>query len=68
MKRIMDDEKKALYVKTLLMSGIIITAVTIAKKEKSVGWSYDSNAGVVFDPFYRILPVTLKRPAPYKPF
>ena len=48
MKRIMDDEKKALYVKTLLMSGIIITAVTIAKKEKSVDWSYDSNAGVVF--------------------
>ena len=47
-RKSMDDEKKVLYVKTLLMSGIISTAVTMAKKEKSVGWSYNSNAGVVF--------------------
>jgi hypothetical protein len=47
-RKSMNDEEKVLYVKTLLMSGIISTAVTMAKKEKSVGWSYDSNAGVVF--------------------
>jgi hypothetical protein len=47
-RKSMNDEEKVLYVKTLLMSGIISAAVTMAKKEKSVGWSYDSNAGVVF--------------------
>ena len=47
-RKSMNDEEKVLYVKTLLMSGIISTAVTMAKKEKSVGWSYNSNAGVVF--------------------
>jgi hypothetical protein len=44
----MDDDQKALYVKTLLMAGQLDTAFAMAKKEKSVGWSYHSNAGVVF--------------------
>lgn len=44
----MDDDQKALYVKTLLMAGQLNTAFSMAKKEKSVGWSYHSNAGVVF--------------------
>jgi hypothetical protein len=44
----MDDDQKALYVKTLLMSGQLNNAFAMAKKEKSVGWSYASNAGVVF--------------------
>lgn len=42
------DEEKGLYVKTLLMSGKLATAVSMAKNEKSVGWSYGSSAGVVF--------------------
>jgi hypothetical protein len=46
-KSINDDEKN-LYVKTLLMSGKLTNAFSMAKKEKSVGWSYHSNAGVVF--------------------
>ncbi|MBW2590372.1 MAG: hypothetical protein JRD71_06590, partial [Deltaproteobacteria bacterium] len=44
----MDDDQKALYVKTLLMAGQLDTAFAMAKKEKSVGWSYHSNAGVIF--------------------
>jgi len=44
----MGDDQKALYVKTLLMAGQLDTAFAMAKKEKSVGWSYHSNAGVVF--------------------
>jgi hypothetical protein len=43
-----DDDQKSLYIKTLLMSGKLNSAFAMAKKEKSVGWSYDSNAGVVF--------------------
>jgi tetratricopeptide (TPR) repeat protein len=46
-KSINDDEKN-LYVKILLMSGKLTNAFSMAKKEKSVGWSYHSNAGVVF--------------------
>jgi hypothetical protein len=42
------DEEKCLYVKALLMSGKLSTAVSMAKNEKSVGWSFGSSAGVVF--------------------
>nr|MBC8361823.1 hypothetical protein [Candidatus Desulfatibia profunda] len=44
----MADDQKTLYVKTLLMSGQLHHAFAIAQKEKSVGWSYRNNAGVVF--------------------
>jgi hypothetical protein len=44
----MDDDQKTLYVKALLMAGQLDAAFAMAQKEKSVGWSYYSNAGVVF--------------------
>ncbi|GMQ79861.1 MAG: hypothetical protein BMS9Abin03_306 [Thermodesulfobacteriota bacterium] len=47
-RKSMDDDQKALYIKTILMSGQLDTAFAMVKKEKSVGWSYASNAGVVF--------------------
>lgn len=47
-RKLMDDSEKNLYVKTLLMSGKLNNAFSMVKKEKSVGWSYHSNAGVVF--------------------
>jgi hypothetical protein len=46
--KLMADDQKTLYGKTLLMSGQLNNAFAMAKKEKSVGWSYASNAGVVF--------------------
>ena len=51
----MDDDQKTLYVKTLLMAGQLDTAFAMAKKEKSVGWSYHSNAGVVFGSILSVL-------------
>ncbi len=51
----MDDDQKALYMKTLLMAGQLGTAFAMAKKEKSVGWSYHSNAGVVFGSVLSVL-------------
>ena len=50
-----DDNERILYVKTLLMSGKLDDAVAIAKNEKSVGWSYHSNAGVVFGSVLSVL-------------
>lgn len=47
-RKSIDDDQKALYVKTLLMAGQLDTVFAMTKKEKSVGWSYHSNAGVVF--------------------
>lgn len=44
----LDGDQKILYVKTLLMAGRLQDAFDMAKKEKSVGWSYHSHAGVVF--------------------
>ena len=44
----MDGDLKTLYVKTLLMAGQLDTAFAMTKKDKSVGWSYHNNAGVVF--------------------
>ena len=44
----MDDDQKNLYIKTHLMAGRLHDAFGIAKKDKSVGWSFRSNAGVVF--------------------
>ena len=44
----MDDDQKSLYVKALLVAGHLHDAFDMSKKEKSVGWSYHSNAGVVF--------------------
>jgi hypothetical protein len=36
----MDEDQKSLYIKTLLISGKLNSAFVMAKKEKSVGWSY----------------------------
>lgn len=47
-RKSMDDDEKNLYVKTLLMSGKLENAFRMVKKEKNVGWSYQSSAGVVF--------------------
>jgi len=47
-RKSMDDNEKVLYLKTFLMSGELNEAVGMAKHAKSVGWSYRSNAGVVF--------------------
>ncbi|MFO7556884.1 MAG: hypothetical protein R6W88_16925 [Desulfobacterales bacterium] len=54
-RKSMDDDQKALYVKTLLMAGQLDAAFDTAKKEKSVGWSYHSNAGVVFGSVLSVL-------------
>jgi hypothetical protein len=48
-------EGKQLYTKALLMSGKLRDAVAVAKNEKSVGWSYGSNAGVVFGSVLSVL-------------
>lgn len=47
-RKSMDDDEKNLYVKTLLMSGKLENALNMVKKEKSIGWFYQSSAGVVF--------------------
>jgi len=47
-RRSIDKDEKTLYIRTLLMSGRLNDAFAMVKKEKSVGWSYGSNAGVVF--------------------
>jgi phosphoribosylformylglycinamidine (FGAM) synthase-like enzyme len=54
-RKTMDDDQKTLYVKTSLMAGQLHDAFEIAKKEKSVGWSYHSNAGVVFGSVLSVL-------------
>lgn len=51
----MDGDQKTLYIKILLMAGRLDTAFTISRKEKSVGWSYQSNAGVVFGSVVTVL-------------
>ena len=43
-----NEDKKPLYIRTLLMLGQLKNAVDMVEKEYSVGWSYGSNAGVVF--------------------
>lgn len=43
-----DMDQNALHIKSLLMSGKLNDAYNKVKKDKSVGWSYGSNAGVVF--------------------
>lgn len=48
-------DKKELYVKALLMSGNLKEAVARAKKERSVGWSYGSVAGVAFGSVLSVL-------------
>jgi len=48
-------EEKELYVKALLMSGELSAAVSMAKNEKSVGWSCHSSAGVVFGSVLSVL-------------
>jgi len=54
-RKSMDGDLKALYIKTLLMSGKLKKAFSMVKKEKSVGWSYHSNAGVVFGSVLSVL-------------
>ena len=47
-RKSIDKDEKTLYIKTLLMLGRLSDALAMVKREKSVGWSYGSNAGVVF--------------------
>ncbi len=47
-RKSIDEDEKNLYLKTLLMSGKLSDAMALVKRAKSVGWSYDSGAGVVF--------------------
>ena len=47
-RKSIEEDEKTLYIKTLLMSGRLSDALAMVKKAKSVGWSYGSNAGVVF--------------------
>jgi tetratricopeptide (TPR) repeat protein len=54
-RKTIDDDKKALYVKTLLMSGKLSNAFAMTKKAKSVGWSHRSNAGIVFGSVLSVL-------------
>ena len=54
-RKSIDVDEKVLYVKTLLMSGKLDSAVAMAKNEKSVGWSYRSPAGVVFGSVLSVL-------------
>ncbi len=49
------NEEKDLYARALLMAGKLNEAVAMAKNEKSVGWSYGSNAGVVFGSVLSVL-------------
>lgn len=48
-------DEKELYTKTLLMAGDLNNAFALAKNKKGVGWSYGSNAGVVFGSVLTIL-------------
>jgi len=43
-----DPDEQSLYIKCLLMAGRLNDAFAMIKREKSVGWSYGSNAGIVF--------------------
>ncbi len=54
-RRSIDVDEKVLYVKTLLMSGKLDSAVAMEKNEKSVGWSHRSHAGVVFGSVLSVL-------------
>lgn len=49
------NEEKDLYARALLMAGKLNEAVAMAKNEKSVGWSFGSNAGVVFGSVLSVL-------------
>ena len=49
------DEEKELYARALLMSANLNSAFALAKNEKSVGWSYGNNAGVVFGAVLSVL-------------
>lgn len=54
-KSLIDENHKVLFVKTLLMAGQLETALDMTKKEKCVGWSYHSHAGVVFGSVLAVL-------------
>ena len=58
--------KKTLYIKTLLMLGRLSDAFAMAKKEKSVGWSYGSDAGVVFGSALSVLANYTEKPGTIK--
>jgi tetratricopeptide (TPR) repeat protein len=47
-RKTIEDDSNTLYVRSLLMSGNLNSPFALAKNEKSVGWSYGNNAGVVF--------------------
>jgi hypothetical protein len=42
------SEKKALYIKVLLMQGDLDQAFKMEKGSEAIGWSYGNNAGMVF--------------------
>ncbi|MGM0540354.1 MAG: hypothetical protein ACQERT_14285 [Thermodesulfobacteriota bacterium] len=44
----MREKNTSLYVKSLLLAGKLDDAFELVKTEKSIGWSYGSNAGLVF--------------------
>ena len=50
-----DPDEQSLYIKCLLMAGRLKDAFAKTKREKSVGWSYGSNAGVVFGAVLSVL-------------
>jgi len=53
--RSIDVDEKILYVKILLMSGKLDSAVAMVKNENSVGWSRRSHAGTVFGSVLSVL-------------
>ena len=44
----MDDDRKSLYLKSMLMAGRLDDAFVMVKQSKSIGWSYGLNIGLVF--------------------
>lgn len=48
LKEVEGRDEQGLYIKCLLMAGRLNDAFAKTKGEKSVGWSYGSNAGIVF--------------------
>jgi len=55
-RKIIEDSVKALYIRSLLMSGNLNRAFDLTKNEKSVGWSsYGNSTGVVFGAVLSVL-------------
>ncbi|MBW1940614.1 MAG: hypothetical protein JRI28_04450 [Deltaproteobacteria bacterium] len=54
-RKTIDKKRKSLYAKTLLMAGELKAAHALVKNAKSVGWSYETNAGIVFGSVMSVL-------------